>query len=94
MAPKLINNFKNEPLKLKDSKSKEIDNKIKEYQQFIKKNFNYVGKNFAYEARSIHYENKKSDKGIIGTATNEEVKDLREEGIETRVIPWIENKDN
>ena len=94
MAPQLINNFKDGPLKPKNTRSKEIDNKIREYQKFIRNNFNYVGKNFAYEARSIHYENKKSDKGIIGSASNDEIKELREEGIETRVIPWIENKDN
>ena len=64
------------------------------YQKFIKKNFDYVGKNFAYEARSIHYKNKKREKGIYGTASNDEIKELREEGIMTETIPWIEDKKN
>ena len=68
--------------------------KITEYQNFIKKNFNYVGDNFSYEARSIHYNKKKNKKGIYGNATQDEIKELREEGIETAVIPWIKDKNN
>ena len=94
MAPKLIGNVSDENLKKKDIKVKEINKKIKEYQKFIKKNFEYVGKNFAYEARSIHYSNKKKDKGILGTATNDEIKELKDEGINAETIPWIEDKNN
>ena len=94
MAPKLISNVNEENFEKKDIKVKEINKKIKEYQKFIKKNFEYVGKNFAYEARSIHYNNKKKDKGIFGTATNEEIKELKDEGINTKTIPWIEDKNN
>ena len=94
MAPKFINkpnskNFDNQNFKLK-----KISNKIKEYQKFIKNNFEFVGKNFAYEARSIHYNNKKNNKVIYGTATKEEIKELKEEGIKTEIIPWIEDKSN
>ncbi len=95
MAPKLLNKFsklkKNEH---KDINFKKINKRIKEYQNFIKKNFEYVGENFTYEARSIHYNNKKSKKGIYGTASNEEVKELKEEGIQTEIIPWVEDKSN
>ena len=59
-----------------------------------KKNFEYVGKNFAYEARSIHYNKKKKYKGIFGSASNEEIRELKEEGIEMEVIPWIQDKSN
>ena len=78
----------------KNLKFSEINKKIKEYQKFVKNNFEYVGENFAYEARSIHYNNKKKDKGIFGTASEEEVKELKEEGIKTDLIPWIEDKNN
>ena len=94
MAPKLISNVNEENFEKKDIKVKEINKKIKEYQKFIKKNFEYVGKNFAYEARSIHYSNKKKDKGIFGTATNDEIKELKDEGINAETIPWIEDKNN
>ncbi len=93
MAPKLLKSWK-EDISVKKRKYKKINEKIKEYKNFIKKNFEYVGENFAYEARSIHYKNKKKDKGIYGTATSEEIKDLRDEGINTEIIPWIEDKNN
>ena len=75
-------------------KYKETKETILRYQEFIKKNFDYVGKNFAYEARSVHYKNKKISKGIYGTATNEDLKELKEEGIEAELIPWIKDNTN
>ena len=94
MAPKLINKSWKKNIFTKDNKYSKIDEKIKEYQKFIKKNFEYVGENFAYEARSIHYKNKKKNKGIYGTASRQEIKDLSDEGIKTEIIPWIEDKNN
>ena len=94
MAPKLINNHSNNLSNKKNLKFKKINKKIKEYQNFIKNNFEYVGENFAYEARSIHYKDKKKKKGIYGTATNDQIKELKEEGINTETIPWIEDKKN
>ena len=94
MSPSVLNTKKKENLVYKNEKYKKIKNTIKEYQKFIKKNFEYVGKNFAYEARSIHYNNKKKIKGIYGNASIEEVKELKDEGIEAEVIPWINEKDN
>ena len=67
---------------------------ILKYQQFIKKNFEYVGENFAYEARSLHYKNKKVSKGIYGTTTKEDLKELKEEGINTAIIPWVKDNTN
>ena len=75
-------------------KNKKVKKVILKYQEFIKKNFDYVGKNFAHEARSIHYDNKKTSKGIYGTTTKEDIKELKEEGIETEIIPWIKNNMN
>ena len=93
MAPSVIN--KKDYLKLeKQDNEKKIKNKLKEYKQFIKNNFKYVGENFAYEARTIHYDNKKSKKGIYGNASLKEIKELKEEGIETEMIPWINDKEN
>ena len=53
-----------------------------------------MGKNFAYEARAIHYKDKIASKGIYGTATKEDLKELNEEGIETERLPWIKNTTN
>ena len=94
MAPNLINK-KDNPNNKKDLKKLyNIKKTLKEYQKFIKKNFEYVGENFAYEARSIHYNNKKKEKGIYGTASKKDLEDLREEGIETKMVPWIEDDKN
>ena len=95
MAPSVLN-FKDKVVSVpKDKKLHKIKSKIREYQKFIKNNFEYVGENFAYEARSIHYNNKKRKiKGIYGNATTEEVKELKEEGINTEIVPWVNEKDN
>ena len=94
MAPKLINS------KLKTDKKIDLEkyNKVKKtiigYQKFIKENFKYVGDNFAYEARSIHYEGKKKSKGIYGSASKEDLKELQEEGIDAQIIPWLNENEN
>ena len=94
MAPQLINRNSIDNLEKKNTKLNEIKNKIKEYQKFIKSNFDYVGENFAYEARALHYNKKNKKKGIYGTATKNEIKELKEEGVEAEMIPWIEDKSN
>tara|TARA_B100001765_G_scaffold34041_1_gene18731 strand:+ start:72 stop:500 length:429 start_codon:yes stop_codon:yes gene_type:complete len=94
MSPNILNVKKNNIKILKDDKYIKTKNKLKEYQKFIKNNFEYVGENFAYEARSIHYNNKKKSKGIYGKATVEEAKELKEEGIDTEIIPWINDNDH
>ena len=95
MAPKLIGkNFSNKNEKKDLIKYKRIKKKISEYQKFIKNNFDYVGENFAYEARSIHYNNKKKNKGIYGTASRQDLKELKEEGIDAQIVPWFDNENN
>ena len=94
MSPQLINSN----LKVDKKSDLEKYNKVKKtiigYQKFIKENFKYVGDNFAYEARSIHYNRKKKSKGIYGSASKEDLKELKEEGIDAQMIPWIDEKEN
>ena len=94
MAPQIINSNIKSEVKIDTAKYKKIKNTIKNYQKFIKDNFQYVGDNFAYEARSIHYNNKKKTKGIYGNATKRDLEDLKDEGIEAQMIPWIEDNNN
>ena len=94
MAPKLLNNNKTKLSIQKYPKYTEIYKKMKEYKKFIKNNFKFVGENFTYEARSIHYDAKKQEKGIYGTASKEQIKELREEGINAEIIPWFDDKKN
>ena len=92
MKPNLANSTFKQDKAYKNYKN--VKKKLREYQKFIKDNFEYVGENFAYEARSIHYNNKKKHKGIYGTASKQDLKELKEEGIDTQMVPWFENENN
>ena len=92
MSPNLVNTKKND--QQNNEKYKKVKKKLQDYQKFVKENFDYVGDNFSYEARSIHYNQKKTKKGIYGKASVKEVNELKEEGIETETIPWIEENEN
>ncbi len=94
MSPSVLISKNKSEIDIKIQKYKKIKKEIAKYQKFIKKNFDYVGENFSYEARTVHYENKKSTKGIYGTATREDLIELKEEGIEVEMIPWIKNTTN
>ena len=94
MAPKVINNKKYLKNTLQSSEYANVKKTIKSYQKFIKDNFKFVGENFAYEARSIHYNPKKKSKGIYGNASKKDLMELKEEGIDAQMIPWLEDKDN
>ncbi len=94
MAPKIMNSKSTNEIKFDTLKYQEIKKTLKNYQKFIKNNFEYVGDNFAYEARTIHYNSKKKTKGIYGSASKQDLKELKEEGIDPQMIPWIEDKEN
>ena len=94
MAPSLLNKNSNVNISKEFKKYDKIKKTINEYQKFIKNNFKYVGDNFAYEARSIHYNQKRKGKGIYGTISKQDLKELKEEGIDAQTIPWVEDKNN
>ena len=37
---------------------------------------------------------KKKSKGIYGNASKKDIKELREEGIDTQMIPWLDENEN
>ena len=94
MAPSLINKKSDVSLNTETKKNNRVKKTISEYQKFIQNNLEYVGNNFAYEARSIHYNEKRKEKGIYGTASKQDLKELKEEGIDTHTMPWVEDKNN
>ncbi len=94
MAPQLINSKSKIDKKVNLERYNKVKKTIIGYQKFIKDNLKYVGDNFVYEARSIHYNSKKKSKGIYGSASKEDLKELKEEGIDVQMIPWIDEKDN
>ena len=94
MTPSVKKNKKNIKDDLQLDKYENVKKTIKSYQKFIKENFKFVGENFVYEARSIHYNPKKKSKGIYGSASKKDLMELKEEGIDAQMIPWVEDKDN
>ena len=94
MAPQLINSKSKRDEKINFKKYSKVKKTILGYQKFIKENFKYVGDNFAYEARTIHYNSKKKSKGIYGSASQQDLKELKEEGIEAQIIPWVDENKN
>lgn len=94
MAPNILNLKQKKENKAKNKKTQEIQKKVLEFQNFIRDNFENVGDDFAYKARSLHYNSKKNTKGIYGNATKKQISELQEEGIESQLFPWIENKKN
>ena len=79
-SPEINEAFKNEK------------NKLLFLRKYIEKNFDYVGKDLTKKVREFYYD-KKSKKGIYGTASPKEREELAEEGIDLISIPWV-NKDN
>ncbi|MDC0569461.1 DUF1178 family protein [Candidatus Pelagibacter sp.] len=91
MTPSILMSKDKTNIDFQENKYKEIKKTISKYQKFIKDNFDYVGENFAHEARLIHYKDKKTSKGVYGSATKKDIEELKEEGIETEIVPWIKN---
>ena len=79
--------IKNFEKNLKEEKATLL--KIRNY---IENNFEYVGKNFSKEVREIYYD-KKSKRNIYGSTTEDERKELAEEGIDLISVPWV-SKEN
>lgn len=71
----------------------EMKRQLKELQTKIEANCDYVGNTFAEEARRIHY-GEAAHRDIYGEATDEEAKELNEEGIEFARIPWPQRHDS
>ena len=58
----------------------------------VESNCDYVGDKFADEARKIH-EGESEARGIYGEATEDEHRELLEDGIEVARIPWVPRGD-
>ena len=66
--------------------------KLLKIRNYIENNFEYVGKNFSKEVRDIYYD-KKRKRTIYGPATEDERRELAEEGIDLISVPWV-SKEN
>ncbi len=59
----------------------------------VEDNFDYVGPQFAEEARKIHY-GESDAHNIYGETSDQEAKELRDEGVTFTRIPWAPRQDS
>ena len=93
MSPRIANKVKEKKTNPSSKQIKKMRKDLLKIRKFVEKNFEYVGDNFSREVRNVYYD-KRKNKNIYGTATPEETEELKEEGIETSTIPWIEDNEN
>mgnify|MGYP000892551081 CR=1 FL=1 len=65
---------------------------LQEIRRKVEEQCDYVGDRFADEARRIHYGEDEA-RGIYGEASEEEVVELLDEGIEVGRVPWVPRDD-
>jgi hypothetical protein len=70
----------------------EMRKALLEMRRQVESNCDYVGDKFADEARKIH-NGETEARGIYGEATEEEHRELVEDGIEVARIPWVPRGD-
>ena len=93
MSPMISNSSKkNNKIDIINQDFQKEKNKLLKLRKYIENNFDYVGKDFSRKVREVYYD-KKSNKAIYGTTTEEEREELADEGIKLLSIPWI-NKEN
>jgi hypothetical protein len=71
----------------------EMMNKLREVVTAIRASSEDVGERFPEEARKIHY-GEAEQRGLIGKASLEEVRDLLEEGVEIAPLPVLPDEAN
>lgn len=91
MAPRLAPR-KNGETAAADPEAANVMRQLRDLRAQVEKNCDYVGDRFAEEARKIHYR-EVDPRGIYGEASPQEANDLRDEGIEVGVIPWVPRED-
>ncbi|MFM9843372.1 MAG: DUF1178 family protein [Dongiaceae bacterium] len=71
----------------------EIRKQLTDLRAKIEANCDYVGDKFAEEARRIHYgETERRD--IYGETSDDEAKELHDEGVQFARVPWLPRQDS
>ncbi len=71
----------------------EMKRQLTELRAKVEANCDYVGGKFAEEARRIHY-GEVEHRDIYGEATDDEARELHDEGVEFARIPWLPRHDS
>ena len=73
--------------------AREVLDAVEKVREHVEENCDYVGKEFAEEARKIHY-GETEQRGIYGEATDDDNRELLDEGIEIFRLPTAPRRDN
>ncbi len=79
--------------KAETAKAAEAMRALRGLRRKVEDNFDYVGNAFAEEARKIHY-GEADTHNIYGETSDEEAKELRDEGVAFTRIPWAPRQDS
>ncbi len=71
----------------------ELMGHLRELRKKVEENCDYVGGEFAEEARKIHY-GEEDPRNIYGETSDEQAKELHEEGVTFNRIPWAPRQDS
>ncbi len=71
----------------------ELMGHLRELRKKVEENCDYVGGEFAEEARKIHY-GEENPRNIYGETSDEQAKELHEEGVTFNRIPWAPRHDS
>jgi len=75
-----------------DSKAAQLREALVEMRGRVEEHCDYVGDRFAEEARKIHHEEVEA-RGIYGEATDDEARELSDEGVTFSRMPWVRRAD-
>ncbi len=81
------------PAKAETAKAAEAMRALRGLRRKVEDNFDYVGPQFAEEARKIHY-GESDAHNIYGETSDQEAKELRDEGVAFTRIPWAPRQDS
>ncbi len=82
-----------ETAKAETAKAAEAMRALRGLRRKVEDNFDYVGPQFAEEARKIHY-GEADAHNIYGETSDEEAKELRDEGVAFTRVPWAPRQDS
>ncbi|MBI3513132.1 MAG: DUF1178 family protein [Proteobacteria bacterium] len=92
MAPRLAKRRDAAPAETKPGLPPEAAKLLADLREKVESECDYVGERFADEARRMHY-GEAEKRGIYGEASDQQAKELVDEGIEVKKIPWVPRGD-
>lgn len=88
MAPNIATSKARGPQNKEAEQAAQTLGKLRELRRKVEENCDYVGETFAEEARKIHY-GEVEERNIYGETSDDDARELQDEGVSVRRIPWI-----